>query len=289
MIYRTSLGSRSPGVANCATVAGNWREPSGESRFRASGTSAMALVPKIIWILWFQGWENAPKIAKTCMRTWRKHNPDWTIHALSSANLHDFIDLHQTHPGTKGKTLPYAVLSDVTRIALLHRFGGVWVDSTLYCNKPLDDWLHVNTESGFFAFSNPGPDRMLSTWFLAATKGSYVVEHWSRLTAEYWNSRNELHHYFWFNYLFADVYNSDAKFREIWDATPKISADGPHYFRPYKVKLARPISRNDKIIIDRAAFPVFKLTHKFDYASVEENSVLDYLHIHANADTPLAP
>ncbi len=32
VIYRTSLGSRSPGVANCATVAGDRGEPSGESR-----------------------------------------------------------------------------------------------------------------------------------------------------------------------------------------------------------------------------------------------------------------
>ena len=32
VIYRTSLGSPSPGVANCATVAGNRGEPSGESR-----------------------------------------------------------------------------------------------------------------------------------------------------------------------------------------------------------------------------------------------------------------
>ncbi len=33
VIYRTNLGSRSPKVANCATVAGNRGEPSGESRF----------------------------------------------------------------------------------------------------------------------------------------------------------------------------------------------------------------------------------------------------------------
>jgi len=33
VIDRTNLGSRSPRVANCATVAGNRGEPSGESRF----------------------------------------------------------------------------------------------------------------------------------------------------------------------------------------------------------------------------------------------------------------
>ncbi len=32
VIYRTSLGSRSPRVANCVTVAGNRGEPSGESQ-----------------------------------------------------------------------------------------------------------------------------------------------------------------------------------------------------------------------------------------------------------------
>ncbi len=42
VIYRTSLGSRSPGVANCATVAGNRGEPSGESGFNVAITALMA-------------------------------------------------------------------------------------------------------------------------------------------------------------------------------------------------------------------------------------------------------
>ena len=33
---------------------------------------------------------------------------------------------------------------------------------------PLDEWLSPKTEGRFFAFSKPRPDRMLSSWFLAA-------------------------------------------------------------------------------------------------------------------------
>ena len=39
------------------------------------------------------------------------------------------------------RTLTAASLSDILRISLLHEFGGVWVDATVYCNRPIDEWL----------------------------------------------------------------------------------------------------------------------------------------------------
>jgi len=39
------------------------------------------------------------------------------------------------------------------RILLLHEFGGIWVDATLLCNRPLDEWLPSTMTEGFFAFA----------------------------------------------------------------------------------------------------------------------------------------
>ena len=27
--------------------------------------------PKTIWMLWYQGWENAPELVKRCRRSWQ--------------------------------------------------------------------------------------------------------------------------------------------------------------------------------------------------------------------------
>jgi Capsular polysaccharide synthesis protein len=221
-----------------------------------------AMLPKTIWCLWFQGWENAPDLVKACGASWRQHNPDWKIHYLSrdslEAHLGPFPDLEVLFE----TNVPMDASSNVIRIELLSRFGGVWVDSTVYCLRPLNGWIHHAMPSGFFAFNRPTPDRMLSSWFLAAAGGSYLIDTWRRWTLAYWKDRMEPDDYFWFHHLFAEAYGEDAKFRAIWDSTPKLSADGPHCFMPYQERLFKPLNDLDRLIVETAQTPMLKLTHK---------------------------
>ena len=32
-----------------------------------------------IYILWFQGFDNAPLLVKNCVQSWKHYNPDWNI------------------------------------------------------------------------------------------------------------------------------------------------------------------------------------------------------------------
>ena len=235
-------------------------------------------VPKIIWILWFQGWEEAPIIVKKCLNTWIEHNPDWTINKLTNDNLSDFIDIEAIIPGYKQKSIPPETLSDIIRIALLNKYGGIWVDSTLYCNIPLNNWLHkVISNSGFFAFANPGPDRMLSNWFLVSYENNTIIQKWYEEAVKYWSTRNKRDNYFWSHYLFADIYNFENEFKRAWDNTPKFSADAPHHFLPYDKTFYEKLTKQEKKIIDTTTIPVFKLTHKYDTDKAFKGSVIHYL------------
>ena len=180
------------------------------------------------------------------------------------------------------RRLPTDALSDLIRVTLLQRYGGVWADSTVYCLQPLEAWLPVNFGSGFFAFAKPGPDRMLSSWFLAAAKGNYLVEQWRRRAAEYWSRRRKRHHDFWFHYLFAEAYEGDRQFRAAWDATPEVSADGPHYYSPYE-KLGAAFSSSDLLLLDTPQTPVLKLTHKLPEGQYTGDTVLCHLCARADA------
>ena len=48
--------------------------------------------------------------------------------------------------------IPPAAESDLLRLYLLNKYGGVWVDSTNLCRRPLNDWLPSAASQGFFAF-----------------------------------------------------------------------------------------------------------------------------------------
>ncbi len=172
-----------------------------------------------------------------------------------------------------GLGIPPEAISDVVRLELLARYGGVWADATTYCLAPLDEWLESAVASGFFAFDSPGPDRMLSTWFLAAPVASPVISRWRDLTQAYWTARTERDAYFWVHYLFAKAYETDDEVRRVWDSTPKISANGPHSFAPSQVTLFGPVTDRARSIIETAPTPMLKLSHKLkpvlrDYVTV---------------------
>lgn len=207
---------------------------------------------KNIWMLWYQGEDSAPWLVRQCIESWRKHNPQFNIIVLDSLTIKNYIDLPANID-----FLSMQMLSDLVRLELLSRYGGVWVDATVYCRKPLNEWILKYTKSGFFAFSSPGKDRMISSWFLYSNKGNnlvgrflkeykkYVTEKSRRLAGrilnrlirktDWWfkpviRKCLNFYPYFAIHYMFGYLYNCDKYFAGIWNKTPKISADIPHFF-----------------------------------------------------------
>jgi hypothetical protein len=166
-------------------------------------------------------------------------------------------------------------LSDEIRVELLRRWGGVWADATAMCAKPLDEWLPQKMTSGFFAFERPTADRMLASWFLAATPRNYIIEKWHDSVLHYWEAHTARDDYFWFHNLFAAQYAEDAKFRALWDLTPTLPAKHDFHFSPDDPRLRAqpPPGTEDKL---KSSAPVFKLTHKLP-DQVVSGSMLELL------------
>jgi hypothetical protein len=257
--------------------------------------------PKTIWFLWLQGLEQAPLVVSKCYESWLLQNKGWEIVLLDHTNLRDYMNLSVV-PCTD------QALSDVVRINLLAKYGGIWVDATCFCNKPLDSWIYNYMAQGFFAFERPGPDRMISSWFIASFKNSYITETLNTVVNAYWRANPKLvfyensrwrwlvkyppkdsqrwfnffytkglkiHPYFWFHFLFERIYLENEKVRELWDATSKISADIPHVLQ--NAGLLEPLSNELKNEIDGRSAPLYKLSWKYNPSEVQPNSALNYL------------
>src|SRR6185369_4382947 len=94
---------------------------------------------RTIWTLWHQGFADAPPLVQACLESWRRLNPVWCIHALDQNSLGDFIDLAALRDASGHLTLQKT--SALARLALLRRHGGVWTDATVFCLRPLDEWI----------------------------------------------------------------------------------------------------------------------------------------------------
>lgn len=259
-------------------------------------------LPRTIWFLWLQGIDKAPLVVQKCYASWLRHNPGWDVVLLDETTIKDYISLK-----------PYAVTqqaySDILRINLLAKYGGIWVDATCYCNKPLDEWLYDYMGSGFFAFERPFKDRMIASWFIASETNNYITLIYQKAVNQYWDNNQNLtsfetsrwlflkrkferrnpqlwfnpvvtkllkvYPYFWFHYLFEKIYLKDKKVKKLWDKAPQISADVPHelFFKGY----VTPIDEETREHIDNKVSPVYKLTWKYDLAAYKEGTILYYL------------
>ena len=236
-------------------------------------------------MLWLQGWDQAPAVARAAHSSWTRRNPGWKIQALDRMSISHFLS-SEILERILATPKPPETLSDLIRMELLHRYGGVWADATTICARPLDDWLAQSMPHGFFAFSRPGPDRMISNWFLAAEKGSLIIERWRSASWAYWQGRQERDNYYWMHGLFAAVYAQDAGMRALWDATPPISAQNPFHFGPESDTLKQPPRPGIAADLADPPVPVFKLTHKFANPP-GPGSLFALLCDFANGDTPL--
>ncbi|MDP9105649.1 MAG: polysaccharide pyruvyl transferase family protein [Candidatus Eremiobacteraeota bacterium] len=228
---------------------------------------------KVIWTCWFQGREHAPPLVERCLRSWERINPDWEFRCLDATTVQRYVDLARI-VDLKRQSITAAALSDIVRIMLLHEFGGVWVDATLSCNRPLNDWLPGVMHEGFFAFSAPAPDRVLSSWFLSAEANHPLIAAWFRRTLDYWSGRVQADDYFWFHHLFGDIVAAHDVAAEAWSRVPRVSADAPHALQ-FGGRMYRP---KDEVFdaIDWTT-PVFKLRHPLPDGDAAPGSLLDYL------------
>jgi hypothetical protein len=217
---------------------------------------------KNIFILWFQGFIHAPRLIRLCLRSWKYYNPDWNIIELDSNNLNNYINFKEDFIDISGKNIPHAAKSDIVRIILLKKYGGLWVDATTFCTRSLNEWLDEYIQEGVFGFKNPGPDRLLSSWFLYGEKDNYVINQWFLKVKHYWTFHNVPHTYFWFHgTIFGNLYAKDIKFRIIWNNVPKFSAGKPHFITN---KFMKKINMNIKNHIDTIQSPLYKLSHKIN-------------------------
>lgn len=273
--------------------------------------TSMSGISGTIWTMWYYGIAAAPEVVKACLSSWQRHHPGWKVILIDRTNLSDYLDIEQL-TGKPIERFSPLVLSDIIRINLLARYGGVWADATCYCACPLESWLPDYVQSGFFAFRRPGPDRELSSWFLAAQPDSVLIQRFRDVVNAYWKqndlscdrfpalygwlthrlARNrettgwwfswpirrilKLHPYFWCHYLYTRLINQDPECRAIWNDTPDYPASIPHILQ-VDDGLRKPMTDRQREMIDQAWSPVFKLSWKIQPPELKPSSPIHYV------------
>lgn len=179
------------------------------------------------------GRSRGPRLVAQCLQTWRDHNPGWDVQVLDAATLPAEVTLDDLPDD-----ISLQALSDVLRLRLLRRYGGVWVDATAYCVRPLDDWLPPRLSSGFFAFTLPA-------------------------------------HHCWVHYLFEFVTITSPLCGAVWDATPTV--DSRDCWHVYHSLIAEQDVEKYEALAHRAqanGVPFHRLSHKHGLADRDAHQLM---------------
>ena len=162
-------------------------------------------VPKIIWSAWLQGTDNAPEMVKACLTSQRVQFSDYEMRVLDLDNYRQWVDLPEDieEKYRKGR-IPPASFSDLVRLAVLKKYGGVWMDATVYCSgfecEALQSrWQRImQSELTLFRYFRKGVAQPvgLSTWFVAAVPCQKNVAAVLDMLLAYWRDYDCLVDYY---------------------------------------------------------------------------------------------
>jgi len=206
-------------------------------------------IPKIIHALWLQGRDQAPPMVRANLARWEQLNPEYDLRVIDR----DAVRTLLAHTGQDLDRFKPQALANIARLQLLKDHGGVWVDATLYPSQSLNAWLDdVQKPEGFFAFRNPGPDRLLAVWFLVASRNNPMIDLWLKELLRFWEEdhasypnrktpddpvatvapgqgrADKPYPYYTFAYTFAYLVETNEAFRAMWSRCADLSADPPH-------------------------------------------------------------
>lgn len=201
------------------TVVDRRERHTGNNRFVFD--EAPKKLPRTIWIYSDRPINEAPSLVQDAVNSWISKNPLWSVEVLNDQMLPYIVRFSEPYGDGKIQERSNAI-----RLALLQKYGGVWVDATCFCVRPLDEWLPSLMQSGFFAFPDAHPDRLIQSWFLAAAPENYLVNRWANEALRYYAQEGKVGHRFWAMQLLEYLIRKDRRVAAIWAATPKVSANG---------------------------------------------------------------
>ncbi|MEE0897961.1 MAG: glycosyltransferase [Acutalibacteraceae bacterium] len=123
-------------------------------------------IPKVIHYCWF-GKGKMPKLAKKCIKSWKKYCPDYefVLHTEDNFDLTQNRYMREAYEAGK-----WAFVSDYVRLKIIYDNGGIYLDTDVELIKPVDDLVKLG---GFMGFDEKG---IVATGLgFGAEKGNKIV------------------------------------------------------------------------------------------------------------------
>lgn len=173
-----------------------------------------------IWVFWAQGEESMPPLVKLCIKQIDKMRGNYHLIILDKDTYKDYVDIPDVilKKLAEGK-ISFTHFSDILRFALLMKYGGWWMDATIY---PIHKIENIDT---VYSVKSSSQTEYISEckwssflWYLPAghPMAGFLFAAWIK----YWCENDTLLTYLLTDHLIKLFYDINVNFRKEIDALP---------------------------------------------------------------------
>lgn len=230
---------------------------------------------KIIWQYWHQGTKEAPKIIKKCLLSVKEQMKGYKQIVLDYNSIKDYVELPDRYYRLlEDKKMKIAHFSDVLRVYLLEKYGGTWIDSTIYLTDKIPDEI---MNSNFCILQKDILSDLSgnnnSCFFIHNKEYSAHIAMMKNILDKYWAENDFVINYFMFEHISTMLSQIKGELKDEWDNMPRYSAEitgelQKHLFDEFK------IDEFEKI---KKLTPIHKLTYKKPKKTAQKNTYYDYI------------
>jgi len=184
-----------------------------------------------VWVCWWQGEAAMPAIVKACVASIRRHAGTHPVRLVTRENYARYASMPPFVVGMlESGRMDLTHFSDILRMQLLRRHGGIWMDATvLLPAKDLADI--VRTGSRFWTCRHRPTNHNVArggwtSFFLACGRGCVLPAVVADLHIAYWRRHRRLVDYLLLDYCFAVARRTVSAVAELVESVP-LTAMGP--------------------------------------------------------------
>ncbi len=218
-----------------------------------------------VYCYWDAGIDQAPELVRACIARVRELHPDARV--LDSTGIHELITVPERVTAVLAEDHK-AHYADYVRVALLEKYGGIWVDATCWLPGPLDEAILPYLGAG--VVYPRWTHREIGNWFIAAVPGSLVITLQRVALEMWWEARDDVPDYFLYHRIFETLHSLIPEFRGQWSRVPSLSSTASHLLQ---LSMMEPWFPGVADIMARLSI-VQKLSYKYDPDAVPDGSIL---------------
>lgn len=138
-------------------------------------------IPKTIWTYWD---DEVPISVVKIIKEWEFLNPSWRVIMVTNNILPIYLKSSELPANFYDGVETSQYSSDIVRIAILYKFGGIWLDASIKLLKSLD-WVvdeFNNTNIDYLGYQMPSFTTntykpVIESWFIASKPNTTFLQH----------------------------------------------------------------------------------------------------------------